>query len=112
MVLDTKLPGISHTSSMGCFLDELRGFGINADQWTSAAQDEGEWCRTAEQAAEHFMAKWIAADKARAGLRHAVVCPNVTGLTSPKQAGSCRFTRPYPQVARTCALRAFGLQMS
>ena len=42
---------------MGCFLDDLRAFGINADQWTTAAQDEGEWRRTAEQAAEHFMAK-------------------------------------------------------
>ena len=37
-----------------------------------------EWRRTAEQGAEHFMAKWIAAVKARARLRHAVVCPNVT----------------------------------
>ena len=27
---------------MGCFLDDLRAFGINADQWTTAAQDEGE----------------------------------------------------------------------
>ena len=34
---------------MGCFLDDLRAFGINADQWTTAAQDEGEWRRTAEQ---------------------------------------------------------------
>ena len=42
---------------MGCFLDDLRAFGINADQWTTAAQDEGEWRRTAEQGAEHFMAK-------------------------------------------------------
>ena len=42
---------------MGCFLDDLRAFGINADQWTTAAQDEGEWRRTAEQEAEHFMAK-------------------------------------------------------
>ena len=32
---------------MGCFLDDLRAFGINADQWTTAAQDEGEWRRTA-----------------------------------------------------------------
>ena len=42
---------------MGCFLDDLRAFGINVDQWTTAAQDEGEWRRTAEQRAEHFMAK-------------------------------------------------------
>ena len=47
---------------MGCFLDDLRAFGINADQWTTATQDEGEWRRTAEQGAGHFMAKWIAAD--------------------------------------------------
>ena len=46
---------------MGCFLGDLRAFGINADQWTTAAQDEGECHRTAEQGAEHFMAKWIAA---------------------------------------------------
>ena len=34
---------------MGCFLDDLRAFGINVDQWTTPAQDEGEWRRTAEQ---------------------------------------------------------------
>ena len=28
--------------SMECFLDDLRAFGINADQWRTAAQDEGE----------------------------------------------------------------------
>ena len=32
------------------------------------------------------MAKWIAAEKAKAGLRHAVVCPNVTGRTKKKIA--------------------------
>ena len=45
---------------VGYFLDDLRAFGINADQLTTAAQDEGEWRRTAEHGAEHFMAKWIA----------------------------------------------------
>ena len=33
---------------MGCFLDDLRAFGPNADQWTTAAQDEGGWRRTVE----------------------------------------------------------------
>ena len=66
---------------MGCFLDDLRAFGINADQWTTAAQDEREWRRTAKQGAEYFMAKWIAAAKTRAELRHAVVYPNVKGGT-------------------------------
>ena len=63
---------------IGCFLDDLRAFGINADQQTTAAQDEGECRRTAEQGAERFMAKWIASEEARAGLWHAVVCLNVT----------------------------------
>ena len=51
---------------------------------TTAAQDEGEMSRTAGQGAEHFMAKWIAAEKARAGLRYTVVCPNVTGRTKER----------------------------
>ena len=48
---------------MGCFLDNLRTFGINADQWTTAAQDKGEWRKAAEQGAERFKAKWAAAEK-------------------------------------------------
>ena len=64
---------------MGCFLEDLRALGINAHQWTTAAQDEGEWRRTAEHGVERVMAKWIAAEKAKAGLRRALVCPNVTG---------------------------------
>ena len=75
---------------MVCFLDNLRAFGINADQWTTAAQDEGEWRRTAEQGAEHFMAKCVAAEKAKAGLRHAVVCPNTKGRIKERIAQSRR----------------------
>ena len=76
---------------MGCILDDFRAFGINVDQWTTAAQDEGEWRKTAEQGAEHFMAKWIASEKAKTGLRHAmVVCPNVTGRTKKRIAQSKR----------------------
>ena len=55
------------------------------------SQDEEEWRRrTAEQGAEHFMAKWIVAEKTKAGLRHAVVCPNVTGRTKERIARSKR----------------------
>ena len=75
---------------MGCFLEDLRAFGINADQWTTAAQDEREWRRTAGLGPEHFMGKWIAAEEARAGLRHAVVCPNVTGRTKERIAQNKR----------------------
>ena len=44
-------------------MDDLRALGINADQWTTSAQDEGGWRKAAEQGAERFMAKWIAAEK-------------------------------------------------
>ena len=82
---------------MGCFLDDLRTFGIDVDQRTTAAQDEGKRRRTAEQGAEHFMAKLIAAEKAWAELRHAVVCQNVKGnATEERIAHSKR--------ARACSL--------
>ena len=71
---------------MGCFLDDLRAFGIDADQWTTAAQDEMGWLRTAELGAEHFMVRWIAAEKAKAGLLHAVAWPNVMGRTKERKA--------------------------
>ena len=63
------LRGGQGKEGMGCFLDDLNFFGINADQWTTLAQDEGEWHQTAEEGSEHFMAEWIAAEKVRAGLR-------------------------------------------
>ena len=78
-----------------CNLDDIRAFAINADQWTTAAQDEGEWRRMAEQGTGHFMAKWIAAEKAKAGLRHAVVCSNMTGWIKERIAQSKR-TRAGP----------------
>ena len=40
---------------MACLLDDLRAFAINADQWTTVAQDEGGWRKTEEQGAERFM---------------------------------------------------------
>ena len=61
-----------------------RGTIIQSDQCTTAAQDEGEWRRMAKQGTEHFMEKWIAAEKARAGLRHTAVCPNATGWTKER----------------------------
>ena len=62
----------------------------NADQWTTAAQDEREWRRTAEQGEGYLMAKWIVAEKTKAGLRHAVVCPNMTGTTKKRITQSKR----------------------
>ena len=75
---------------MGYFLDDLIAFGINADQWTTGAQDEGEWRRTAEQGTERFTVKLIAAEKARAGLLHAGACLKVKGRTKERIAQSKR----------------------
>ena len=58
------------------------------------------------------MAKLIFAEKVRAGLRHAVACPNVTGRTKQRIAQSKRARAgspaivDLPYVARTCILRA------
>ena len=73
-----------------CFLYDLRAFYFNADQWTTAAHDEGEWEETSKQGAERFMAKSIAAEKVKAGLRHAVVCSNVKGRTKDRIVQSKR----------------------
>ena len=85
---------------MGCLLDDVRAFGMKTDQWTTAAQDEGEWYRAAKEGAELFMTKWIAAERARAALRHAVVSPNVTRRTKERIAQSKR--------ARTGLLATIG----
>ena len=68
----------------GVFPGRRQSFGMNADQWTTAAQDEGKSRRTAEQGAKRFIAKWIAAEEARAGLRYVIVCPNVTRRTKER----------------------------
>ena len=70
-----------------------------------------------EQEASRFMAKWSAAEEARAGLRHAVilVCSNVTGRAKERIAQSKRARAGLlamvdkPQVASTCILRRFDL---
>ena len=83
-------PGGQEKEWMGCLLDDFRGLGIDPDKWTIAAQDEGEWYRTAKQGAESFMTNWIAVERARAALRRAETCPNVTGRTKERVAQSKR----------------------
>ena len=42
----------------GCPLDDLRAFGINADQGVIGAQDEGGWRKASEeQGAKRFMVR-------------------------------------------------------
>ena len=49
MVRRAGCVGGQEKEGMGCFLDDLRVFGINTDQWTTAAQDEGESRRMAKK---------------------------------------------------------------
>ena len=96
------LCGIQVKEWMGCFLDDPRAFGINADQWTTAAQDEGEWRRTAE----HFMAKWIGQGSTTACSvsRMSERGGKDQGKDSPKQADSYWF-------ARSCWLATSGANL-
>ena len=50
---------------MGCFLDDLRAIGINADQWTTVTQTEGEWRRTVDQGANILWQNWSLQRKPR-----------------------------------------------
>ena len=75
---------------MGCFLDDLRAFGINADQWTTTAQDEGNGAGRRNKGRNLLWRRNGSPEKARAGLRCAVVCPNVTGRTKERIAQSKR----------------------
>ena len=70
LVGDAGSAGGQEKECMGCLLDNLRVYGIHPDKWTIAAQDKGEGHRTAKQGAEFFKTKWIAAERARAALRH------------------------------------------
>ena len=84
---------------MGCFLDDLRAFGINAYQWTTAAQDdEGEWRRKAEQGAEPFHGEMDCCRESQGWTTACSGMPERDGKDqekdSPKQAGSCWFARP------------------
>ena len=86
---------------MGYLLDDFKDFGINADQWTTAAaQDKGERRRTAEQGLERFMAKWMmcreSQDWTTACNSRMPECDGKDqGADSPKQVCSCWFARQY-----------------
>ena len=78
---------------MRCLLDDLRVFGIHPDKWTIAAQDKGEWHRTAKQGAEFFMTKWIAAESQGSTTAWFERDGKDQGEGNPKQACSYWFAR-------------------
>ena len=74
----------------GVFSGRSQSFRHQRRPVDDCSPGRGEWRRTAEQGAEHFMAKWTVAEKTKAGLRHAVVGPNVTGRIKKRIAQSKR----------------------
>ena len=81
----------------GCFLDD-RAFGINSDQWTTAAQDEGGWCRNGGTRGGALHGEM---DRCSESQGWSTACSSMPerdgkdqGEDSPKQAGSCWFARP------------------
>ena len=100
---------------MGCLLDDLRAFGINADQWTTAVQDEGGWRKTAEQGTERFMAEWIDAES-QGWTTACSSMPERDGKDQGEDIAQSKRARAgslaivdSPQVARTCILPVFLL---
>ena len=71
---------------MGCFLDDLRALGINAEQWTIAAQDEG-MAQNGGTRGGTFHGKM---DRCRESQGWTTACPNVTGRTKKRTAQSKR----------------------
>ena len=91
---------------MGCFLDDLRAFGINADQWTTAAR--GGMVQNGRTRGGRFHGEM---DRCRESQGWATACNGMPerggkdhGEDSSKQAGSCWFARP-------CRLAASGANM-
>ena len=66
---------------IGLFLDDLRAFGIDADRWTTACSrpGRGEMVQDGGTGGGPFHGKKDRRRELRAGLRHGVVCPNMTG---------------------------------
>ena len=80
---------------MGCFLDDLRAFGINANQWTTG---RGGMAQNGRTRGGTFHGKM---DRCRENQCRTTACsgmPECDGKNrledNPKQAGSCWFARP------------------
>ena len=74
---------------MGCILDDLRVSASTLTSGRSQPRTRGNGIGWRNKA-EFFMTKWIAAERAKVALRHAVICPNVTGRTKERVAQSKR----------------------
>ena len=83
---------------MECFLDDLRAFGINADQLTTAAQGRGGMAQNGGTRGGTFHGEM---DRCRESRGWTTACGRMAvrdgkdqGEDSLKQAGLCSFARP------------------
>ena len=83
---------------MRCFLEDLRAFGINAGQGTTAAQDEGGMAQNGGTRGGTFHGEM---DRCRESQGSTTACSGIPERDGkdqeedrPKQAGSCWFARP------------------
>ena len=83
---------------MGCFLDDLRAFGINACQWTTAAPERGGMSQNHRTRGGTFHDEM---DRCRKSQGYTTACSGMLERDEkdqeeddPKQAGSCWFVRP------------------
>ena len=84
---------------MGCFLDDLRALSINADQVDDRSPGRGGMAQDGGTRGEKFHGEMDRCrESQRAGLRHAVVCPNVTGRTKERIAQSKRARSGSPAI--------------
>ena len=74
----------------GGFLGRPQSFRHQRRPVDDCSPGRGGMTQNGKQGTEHFMAKWINAEETKAGLWHAVVCPNVTGRAKERIAQSKR----------------------
>ena len=76
----------------------LRAKGMSESTMSTCPSRSTGGTRGGTRGETFHMTKWIAAAKARAGLRHGVICPNVTGRTKEKIAQSKRTRAGSPAI--------------
>ena len=86
---------------MGCLHNDLRAFGINADQWTTASSLSGRG-RMSQNGGTRGITFYGEMDRCREGQGWTTACSGMAKRDgkdqekdSPKQAGSCWFAHPY-----------------
>ena len=75
-----------------CLLDDLRASGSNVDQWTNCSPGRGGIPQDGGTRGGAFHGEIDPCREVRDGLRHAVVCPNVTGSAQRRKAQSKQYS--------------------